>query len=442
MRYSVGLLVGAVLLSASAAVADPFTVTTSQSISVSGYKDDPTKSFPLTQYSINPPVDNSTGRTSGQINGSIPFGIAENFQTYAYVDNNLKEIVFGNNASAIGVSSSVSTTTVVNVSFTNEGNTPIAPKLTSTITPAGFGFAVVNPKLGLGYGDNGANTFGNINAIPLASNFKFNDSSSQGGLWGTASVQFQISQLDQTTGVQQSLVSYSKSLSLTSNVQNQFNSSGQFIGWTVLPNTVQLSEQSTVLGVDLAANDPRNLNNFVKVTPDGSEQALGYQWDATDVTVPLGTIAAGDKTTLIYTTTVSVNNLWQLSNAEGLLIYAGFGDPIGKQGSTGNAASADVFAADSSSSPLGLSFSNYHFSLPTLSTDPVTGDLVLNSISSLGQTLVETPAIDPTTIQDVNVPAPVASPGAAPEPSAWALMMVAVGGMGAALRRSRRHQTV
>ena len=433
---------GALLLSASAAMADPFTVTTGQSITISGQKDDPgNPSYPYQSYNIVQQGDPS-GHTSGQINGSSVVGISQNYQTYAYEDPSVGEIIFGNNASTIGALSSVKTNTTVNVTFTNEGNSTFAPKLTSTITPAGFGMAVVNPQLGAGFGAvNGG--VGNLNQIPLASNLTFDSTNGYGLVRGIASVQFDILQNDPSGGPAHLLVSYFKSLTLDSPSQYNFDADGNYLGATILPTTMTLAESGFVAGDAIAPG----LNNFGLATPAsslpvGSQQAVGYQWDATDVTVSLGAIDPGMSTTLTYSTTVTAYSAWQWTTERALLVYAGFGDPIGKQGSITGGATAleallgDVSVAGGASDPLslGLSFSNYHFSLPNVGVDS-NGDPV---IDSLGQPIGQSAALDPV-IVDVNIPAP---PSAAPEPSIWALMMLAVGGMGVALRSARRRRVV
>ena len=78
------------------------------------------------------------------------------------------------------------------------------------------------------------------------------------------------------------------------------------------------------------------LNNFGLIASNDPNGAVGFRWDATPVAVDLGTIGAGDSTTLSYVTSVtaSIKNPG-FFNDQAPIAYVGFGDPIGARAGAG-----------------------------------------------------------------------------------------------------------
>ena len=86
------------------------------------------------------------------------------------------------------------------------------------------------------------------------------------------------------------------------------------------------------------------LNNFGLIASNDPNGAVGFQWDATPVAVDLGTIRAGDSTTLSYVTSVtaSIRNPGFLNN-QAPIAYVGFGDPIGTRARCGRHQRPPIF---------------------------------------------------------------------------------------------------
>ncbi len=150
------------------------------------------------------------------------------------------------------------------------------------------------------------------------------------------------------------------------------------------------------------------LRSAASLPPAGLDLAQDYQWDATNVSVPLGELAPGASSTLSYVTSVTTDSEspGQVDDAYNLIAYSGFGDPI--RTSTGTGTDPDF--------PL--------LELTPPSFDPGTGAL------GGGAFMTYAPGGLPLADYDLS----------APEPESWALILVGVGLAGSALRggRSRR----
>ena len=174
------------------------------------------------------------------------------------------------------------------------------------------------------------------------------------------------------------------------------------------------------------------LPSFRLLTSPTDPAALGYQWDASDLTVALGgLLAPGASDTVTYETEVNaysfagVDTVYQDRSGyhvfPQLLAYSGFGDPIGRGG--GGTPPAARFPGEDSIPGSGtiqdVYFPRFQIGLPTF--DSVTGELSLPVSDQL------LPAL-PLTYTEAVIP----------EPETWALMLAGLGGVALAVRRRAR----
>jgi hypothetical protein len=155
------------------------------------------------------------------------------------------------------------------------------------------------------------------------------------------------------------------------------------------------------------------LKNFRLTTPEGSDSALGFAWDATPISFDVG--AASDFT-LVYTTTVfSTADSSCIPSGSGvcLVAYSGFGDPVGRGGGVDSFFSAAL---------PGLGFLGANLS--TLSTTTIT-DPGLSFEPAVFNT--------PTFVNGVLG----FTAASVPEPATWMTMILGFGMLGATLRRRR-----
>lgn len=336
-----------------------------------------------------------TGKVIEGFDGSQVFGSGGSFASTSITSPEF--IYFKNGNAGTGNGSSMLSTTLVDITFKNDGTQTVSPQLQSQIIPAGFGIFVgpsgcqndpssCNPDDALG--GNPSRTFDNFNYNgPLI--------------------------IGQTEYV---LASASFSFRIYAN------------DWVAYELTGDLSlVLDTVTGIRTLYENigaaQSTLGGFRRESAIGSRDFLGFQWDTTDILVnfePGTTLAPGESATLTYETIVqSTTNSNCLSGPSGCLIsYASFGDPLGRSGGGGGSLAGGLSAMSAlgdlavpsalstvGSDPEGLLFGQFAFFIPTFK------DGVLTYV------------LDPTSV---------------PEPDNWALMIAGFGLVGATLRRRRR----
>lgn len=271
----------------------------------------------------------------------------------------------------------------IDMTVNNNGDGTIAPTFKSQITPAGMGIYLGNNSAGNCFTSpgtcaqtQGAHTFADLTQATGANQV------------AGVSFDFQIQQdgvtlRDITGGIDIS----------------------QDGGITVFPNIDQAS--SALAGFV-------TLDQFGKTDPvtGKSVSALGFAWDATDISVGLNRIGGFSSSTISYIVTVST-----FSNANCfaddntcLVTYAGFGDPVGRDGAVNNLFSSALSASFADGPPNGpnVLIGGVNFSPETLKVPQFdsNGDLILTQ-------------------------------NGVPEPATWMSLILGFGVVGAALRRRR-----
>jgi len=290
-----------------------------------------------------------------------------------------------------GPSVKATSITKVDLTFTNGANAIANGVLESTITPAGLGFYVAN------IGGAGSCLYSSCSS-DRAANFSDLSSSTRGSdELGTVSVKFSVLR----DGV--AVYDVAGSMTLFSNVDGFY-----------------------VDDSDLVAN-LGFLDGFGKSTAAASTKAYGYAWDYEDILINFGALGAFETETLTYVTEVtSIASANCAFNADCLIAFAGFGDPIGRGGGVD---SFDVDAVADFFSLASFMDDSVVLSGPALSaTGPIGG------INFRGATF-NLPTFDAAN-GVLTFVAP--DPGAGvPEPSTWAMMILGFGAMGTVLRRRR-----
>jgi len=163
---------------------------------------------------------------------------------------------------------------------------------------------------------------------------------------------------------------------------------------------------------DFGGFGARSLTGFQ--TDVDRDTAIGFSWDATDISFDIGALA---HQTLVYSTFVtsfSAANCVADGSGPCVLAYAGFGDPIGAGGGIFSLTSASL-AFDGLAAPLndsqGTPISGVHFTSTTFDT-PTFADGSIRFVSADG------------------------APGV-PEPATWVSLILGFGLLGAAMRRRR-----
>jgi hypothetical protein len=325
-------------------------------------------------------IQTFSGQHLDQSLGSETFGSGASFGSTSDVGNDFVEFRNGNGAA--GSFTYMTSRTVVDINFTNDGTEAVTPTLHSTIAPAGLGLytgpACLADLRNCGPGETFPGDFRNFQ------DFAPDQRDPISNMIAGASFTFRI------LGGTQTLYALSGSVAL---IQDEQSGQNQIV---------------TDLGSAEAA-----LANFRLISEPGSEHEVGFAWDATDLLVdfPQGLeLQPGESSTLTYETSVesfSRAQCFQLLTGACLFAYSSFGDPIGRGGGVlptlaalQLAASGDDFHA--------LGFDSFAFALPTFRKGQLSFDLI--------------------------GPAPV------PEPAAWSLAILGFGALGGAarLRRKRR----
>jgi hypothetical protein len=159
--------------------------------------------------------------------------------------------------------------------------------------------------------------------------------------------------------------------------------------------------------VDNISQAQTSLNGFQQQTPSGSQTAHGYNWDTTDLTLPIPVmLAPGASATLTYQTITNSYSRTDCVDFTACVIgYSAFGDPIGMSGGADARTTLLAFALPDVRGPVdGLTFATFDFAAPTFSNGVLTYVLA----------------------------------GGVPEPGPWGLMLTGFGLAGMAARRRGR----
>ena len=272
--------------------------------------------------------------------GNNAFGSGGTFASTSRVDPDAIE--FRNGNAAAGRFTFLTSRTLVDISFTNDGDTSVVPTLHSTIAPAGLGLftagQALHDLLSLRPGSTFPGDFRDFQA--------FRPAGDTGEIAGAAFL-FRIS------GGGKEVYRLEGSVGLVAN-----------------PKPV-LGAPVNILVEDLAA--ARNeLRGFRMISEPDSQREFSFVWDATDLLVdfpPDTLLAPGESSTLTYETVVTSFSRAQcfevLTNAC-IVAYASFGDPVGRGGSVSPMRSAFSSAAAQAlaGEPSDLSFAAFKFQLP------------------------------------------------------------------------------
>jgi hypothetical protein len=305
--------------------------------------------------------------------GDNPWGSGASFASTSKVQQDFIEFQNGNAAG--GAFSYLTSRTVVDISFTNDGDMAVTPSLHSTITPAGIGLFT------------GATCLSDLTQCSAGDTFPgdfrdFQGFSPEGPTNDIAGASFTF----RISGDGETLYELQGSLGLAFDPISGAN--------------VLVSDLDAARGA---------LSGFRTVSTPGDTHEFGFAWDATDfeVNFPKGTLLEpGESSTLTYETIVhsySRTGCFELLTGACLLAYSSFGDPIGRGGTT-RPSFARLAAATPPSDELG--FDSFRFQTPTFKDGVLSYHLL--------------------------------PPGSAvPEPATWAMMITGFGLIGAAARRRR-----
>jgi MYXO-CTERM domain-containing protein len=291
----------------------------------------------------------------------------------SFVNIGSKAVTFESANASSGLSVIVASQNTVQLNITNNSGHLVNPTLDSTITPAGFGFYVANNRGDCLY-----------SACSPSSSGTFADFHPSGdGYYNLAGAGFQFEIFDGETSIYKAL----GSVSLT----------GDYFG-----TYLNYAFNDTALGLTL---HPELGDSGAE---GGSLSEFGFNWNAKDIDLNLAALGAGESRTITYRTSVySYSTGGCTDESTCLVAYSGFGDPIGRGG-----------GVDSLALPFGISALGL-------------GDGGLNFTS----VTYEAPTFDDETGQISFNLAPQTS--GAPEPAAWAFMLLGFGALGSVLRRQR-----
>lgn len=335
MRWAAAFLAGTIALAAGAAHAQVTGVVTHSSAK--------------TQFRPGADPDDTgiavfQGEQLNLMAGGNAFGSAGSFTSTSQVND--KVIEFQNGNIAGGALAYLTSRTVVDISFTNDGDEAVIPTLHSTITPAGMGFFAASECLnGITGCTAGAAYPGDFRDFQ-----DFATSDPQGRIAG-ASFTFRI------TGGDEVVYELKGDIALLHDA----------------------ASNSNVIVSDMDAAQAA-LAGFRPVAEDGSQKEFGFVWDAThiEVSFPKGTLLLpGESSTLTYETIVesySYADCYTLLTGSCLVSYSSFGDPIGRGGGIKPSL---VAAAPTESS--GFEVAQFDFAYPTFSKGVLTFELASSS---------------------------------------------------------------
>ncbi len=274
---------------------------------------------------------------SGMAGGNA-FGSAGSFASTSRIDDQVIEFQNGNVAG--GSLAYLTSRTVVEISFANDGDSAVTPTLHSTITPAGLGIFTSSECLN--------NIAGCTAGAAYPGDFRdFQDfGHGDAGDIAVASFTFRI------TGAGE-------------------------VMYELKGNVALLYDEAT--GTNVLATDMDDaaaaLAGFRVVETPGHEHS--FAWDATDLLVnfPAGTVLQpGDSSTLIYETIVesySYASCFDLLTGACVIAYSSFGDPIGR----GGGIKPSLLAAAPGEST-GFEAFTYDFAYPTFKDGVLSYELI------------------------------------------------------------------
>lgn len=299
-------------------------------------------------------------------------------------------IYFKNGNASTGQFTRSISTTLVDITFANDGTETVTPRLTSQIIPAGFGMFV-----GLASCPNDPTACNPVDPLPGSPPRNFNSFAPSGqgpedpsNVLSSASFTFRIYAND--------FVAYE----LTGDM-------ALIYGGGTGPNTI----------VTNIAQAQSALTDFTQQSPEGSEDFIGFTWGATTINVnfaPGTLLDPGESATLRYETiveTYSRTNCLGGSRSACLVSYGSFGDPVGRAppGQIGldNKLAFGSFTLEAApgTDPTGILFDEFTFQTPVFRN----GRLIY---------VLENTAV--------------------PEPGSWAMLIAGFGIVGASMRRRRQ----
>ena len=341
-------------------------------------------------------ITTPSGTVSTPGNPSGPFSYADprsgNRSGGSYASNTVvgaTTIDFQNGSASTGSGISTHGSTTVAITLTNNGAGDVLPVFNSQIVAAGLGFYVANEVCGssllTAYCGPNAAIPGATGSVP---------SFQQVAAAAPASTTLATTKVDFDV-----LLNGVSIYDLTADATLATSASG------ALQFTSDFAQVGSVL------------TNFRRQYASDASFIDSYQWDSTDLSIALPTLAAGATDVVDYVTTVTTtSNAGCVVNPEvGCLVsYAAFGDPIGaNNGIHPNLAALRSLAFTQSGygSSGGLSFGTYQLAKP--------------------------PAESPSGDIGLMLTAPIAT-GPVPELATWLLMVCGFGATGLVLRRRRR----
>ena len=320
------------------------------------------------------------GQTLDYSLGAEAFGSGASFASTSQVGDGVIEFQNGNGSG--GRFTYLTSRTLVDISFTNDGDQAVTPTLHSTITPAGLGIYT------------GPNCLQNLRSCGPGESYP--------GDFRT----FQDFSPDGQDPASDMIAGASFSFRIAGDGTTVYELSGSVM---LMRDPVS---GANILVSDLGAAEAA-LAGFRMISTPDSQHEFSFVWDATDLLVdfPAGTILQpGESSTLTYETVVetfSRAQCYELMTGACAFAFSSFGDPVGRGGGINPSAArfaASPFAA--SSGPQPLAFDTYNFAYPTFRNGVLSFELI--------------------------DPAPV------PEPQIWAALIFGFGLAGCAVRWRRR----
>jgi len=283
-------------------------------------------------------------------------------------------------------------TSSVDITIKNSGSSSVNATMQSQITAAGLGLYLADTSPDIAGACGGSSLFSGSGGDPF------------GGCGQTNGGQT-FADLPISRGREGALAGAEFAFTVTVGGATVYDFTGEET-LSVNPATGQLAVNPLVL------SDDSVLQGLTHIRPGMPGSADGYTWNASEVNIALGALAAGASEDVVYTATVTTFsdvNCVTSDPSVCLVPYAAFGDPIGRGGGTTNV--APRFGLGLDASPLADA------------TGPI------SFVDDWGPQTFQTPTFD---FQDG-----VLSFNSVPEPKTWMILILGFGLLGAALRRRR-----